>query len=244
MHPEIPTEGRIPLLDLVIPIHWEYHAILMFGVWFVLVPAAVMLLRFGKVRPSTYGIPPGTPKLAWPELSWTVHKYVLYGAIFLTVGGAAFAVLLTGGISGSLHGWFGIGAVTLGALQVVSSWFRGSHGGRKGHGANPDDRSTWGGDHFDMTPQRWWFEAYHKTAGYFALFLALGAVATGLAQFWMPGLALALAIVIGAGFVLAIVLQGKGKNHDTYQSVYGTHPAHPFNRLRYGAMFDDQDKKP
>ncbi len=41
---EIPTEGRIPLLDITIPIHWGNHAILMFAIWFVLVPFAVILL--------------------------------------------------------------------------------------------------------------------------------------------------------------------------------------------------------
>lgn len=49
--------------------------------------------------------------------------------------------------------------------------------------ADPDDRATWGGDHFDMTPRRRWFEAYHKTAGYFTMMLAVGAVATGLSQY-------------------------------------------------------------
>ena len=51
MHPDIPTEGRIPLLDITIPIHWDNHAILMFAVWFVVVPASVMFLRFGKIAP-------------------------------------------------------------------------------------------------------------------------------------------------------------------------------------------------
>lgn len=241
---EIPTEGRIPLLDVTIPIHWDNHAVLMFGIWFVLVPAAILFLRFGKVRPTTYGIPPNTPKLAWPQLCWTVHFYTLYTAILLAIGGAGFAMLLTGGFSGTLHAWLGLGTIALGALQIASSWLRGSHGGRKGEGADPEDRTTWGGDHFDMTPQRWWFEAYHKTAGYFALLLAMGAVATGLAQFWMPGLAVALAVLVVLGLVLAVVLQGRGHNHDTYFSVYGSHPDHPFNRRRFREMLEAQGRKP
>lgn len=244
MQYEIPVEGRIPLLDLTIPIHWENHAILMFGIWFLLVPSAVMFLRFGKIAPSTYGIPRGTPKWAWPELCWTVHKFALYLAILLGLGGAAFAMMLTGGFSATLHAWFGIAAIGLGAMQIVSAWFRGSHGGRKDPAANPEDRRTWGGDHFDMTPQRWWFEAYHKTAGYFALLLAMGAVATGLSQFWMPGLAIGLGGIVAIALVLAVVLQGKGRNHDTYQSVYGSHPDHPFNRRRYHRMFEAQGEKP
>jgi hypothetical protein len=241
---EIPTEGRIPILDVAIPIHWDNHAMLMFVIWFIIVPASVMFLRFGKIRPSTYGIPRGTPKWAWPELCWTVHKYLLYSAIFLALGGAALAIILSGGFSGTLHACFGLATIGLGAMQILSAWFRGSHGGRKDRAADPEDRATWGGDHFDMTPRRRWFEAYHKTAGYFALFLALGAVATGLSQFWLPGIAITLGLVIIAGLVLAIVLQGLGYNHDTYRSVYGTHPDHPFNRRRFSGMFLDQGRKP
>lgn len=244
MSSDIPVEGRIPFIDMVIPIHWENHAMLMFGIWFVLVPFAVMFLRFGKIAPSTWGIPRGTPKWAWPELCWTVHKRLLYLAIFLMLGGAGFAIILTGGFSGSLHGWFGLATIALGVLQGVSAWFRGSHGGRKDPGADPALRATWGGDHFDMTPQRRWFEAWHKTAGYFALFCAGGAVATGLSQFWLPGIAAALAVVVGGGLVLAVILQGRGHNHDTYMSVYGTHPDNPFNRRRFQPLFDDQDKRP
>lgn len=241
---DIPVEGRIPLLEVVIPIHWDNHAMLMFGIWFVLVPGAVMFLRFGKIPPSTYGIPRGTPKWAWPELCWTVHKLSLYAAIALALSGAGFAMLLSGGFSGTLHAWFGSATLALGAMQIVSAWFRGSHGGRKDPKADPDDRSTWGGDHFDMAPQRWWFEAYHKTAGYFALFCAGGAVATGLSQFWMPGIAAAFALVVLLGLVAAVVLQGRGHNHDTYQSVYGCHPDHPFNRRRFGPMLDAQGERP
>ena len=241
---EIPTEGRIPLLDIAVAIHWDNHAVLMFAIWFVLVPAAVMFLRFGKIEPSPWGIPRGTSKWAWPELCWTVHKLALYGAIAIALAGAGLAMLLSGGFSGTLHSWFGAGTLLLGALQVVSAWFRGSHGGRKDAKSDPDDPATWGGDHYDMTPQRWWFEAYHKTAGYFALFLAGGAVVSGLSQYWMPGIAIALALVVFAALVLAVVLQGRGYNHDTYSSVYGNHPDHPFNRRRFARMPEAQHRDP
>ncbi len=241
---EIPTEGYLPFFSGPIQIHWDNHAILMFVIWFVVVPASVIFLRFGKIPPSTYGIPRGTPKWAWPELCWSVHKYALYLAILLAIGGAVFAALLSGGFSGTLHAWFGTITVVLGALQIISSWFRGSHGGLKDPGADPEDRATWGGDHFDMTPQRWWFEAVHKTTGYFAMFAALGAVTTGLSQFWMLGIAAALVVVIVVAFILAVILQGRGYSHDTYQSVYGTHPEHPFNKRRYSQMMAEKDKKP
>ena len=244
MQYKIPKEGYLPFFPEPIAIHWENHALLMFGIWFLLVPALVILLRFGKIPPSTYGIPRGTSKWAWPELPWTLHKHLLYTAIVLALGGAVFAMLLSGGFSGTLHAWFGSAAILLGTLQGLSAWFRGSHGGRKDPQADSEDRATWGGDHFDMAPRRWWFEAYHKTGGYFTLAMALGAVATGLAQFWIPAIATAMFLVILTAFLLAIILQGRGHNHDTYQSVYGSHPEHPFNKRRYGRMFDKQDEKP
>lgn len=244
MRPEIPTEGHIPLLDLTIPIHWENHAILMFVVWFVLVPAALLAVRYGKTPPATYGIPRGTPRLHARELCWTLHGYTLRLAMLPGLGGVAFATLVAGGFSGSLHALFGTAATVLGVLQVVSAWLRGSHGGRKDKAADPDDRRTWGGDHFDMTPRRRWFEAWHKTAGYFAQALALGAVATGLGQFWIGGIAVALAALVGLGLLLAVVLQGLGCHHDTYLSVYGTHPDHPYNRRRFRGMIEAQGERP
>lgn len=244
MRYEIPTEGRIPFLDITIPIHWENHAILMFAIWFVLVPAAVAFLRFGKIAPRLYGIPRGTPKLGWAELPWTLHKWSLYGAIGLSLAGAGFAMILSGGFSGTLHSYFGAATITLGVLQGVSAWFRGSHGGRKAMDRDPEDRSTWGGDHFDMAPQRWWFEAWHKTSGYFALFCAGGAVATGLSHFWMPGIAVAFGLIILGGLIGAVILQGRGHHHDTYASVYGYHPENPFNKRRYKKMIEAQAEKP
>lgn len=244
MHPDIPVEGRLPFLDIVIPIHWENHAAAMFVLWFVLVPFAVMLLRFGKIAPRTYGIPRGTPKWAWPEFCWSLHKRLLYTVIALSFVVAAFAIVLTGGFSSSLHGWFGLATLFFGLAQGVSAWFRGSHGGRKDPGADPEDRATWSGDHFDMTPRRWWFEAWHKTGGYFTLFCAGAAVATGLAQFWVAWIAFAFGAIIVLGFLLSVILQGLGRNHDTYQSVYGTHPRHPFNQRRFAQLMADKDKVP
>lgn len=241
---EIPTEGYLPILDVTIPIHWENHAILMFTIWFVVVPAMVFFLRYGKIAPRLYGIPRGTPKYAWPELPWTLHKQAMYASIALSLAGALFAMILSGGFSGTLHAYFGLATITLGVLQGVSAWYRGSHGGRKAAEADPEDRSTWGGDHFDMAPQRWWFEAWHKTSGYFALFCAGGAVATGLSQFWMPGIAVLFGLIIFAGLIGSVILQGRGNNHDTYQSVYGYHPKNPFNARRYQKMMESGEEKP
>jgi hypothetical protein len=229
---EIPTEAYIGFLDKTIEIHWDNHALLMFGIWFILIPTALLIIRFGKPRPTTYGIPRGTGKVDRRLLWWTLHYGPLYVAIALSIAGALLATGLSGGFSGTLHAWFGSGTILMGTLQIVSAWFRGSHGGKQGPASDPEDRSTWGGDHFDMTARRRWFEAYHKTAGYFTIVLAAGAVTTGLSHFWMPWIAIAFAVVILATLILAVVLQGQGLNYDTYRSVYGNHPEHPFNKER------------
>ncbi len=40
---EIPSEAYIGFLDQVIEIHWDNHAVLMFGLWFVLVPTKMVM---------------------------------------------------------------------------------------------------------------------------------------------------------------------------------------------------------
>ena len=52
----IPTEVYLEVLGRTIEIHWNYHALLMVGIWFVLVPICIITIRYFKPRPSTYGI--------------------------------------------------------------------------------------------------------------------------------------------------------------------------------------------
>ena len=52
----IPTEVYFDFLGRTIPIHWSYHAILMAGIWFVLVPLCILAIRYGKPKPTQYGI--------------------------------------------------------------------------------------------------------------------------------------------------------------------------------------------
>jgi hypothetical protein len=96
--------------------------------------------------------------------------------------------------------------------------------------ADPDDPSTWHGDHFDMTPRRRKFEAYHKTAGYFAAFCAVGAVASGLIP--MPVLTGVILITALVVLVLCIVLEHNGLRYDGYRAAFGNNPDHPHNRAR------------
>ncbi len=236
MNQQIPTEFYLAWLDRTIEIHWEYHALLMTLAWFVLVPAGIVAVRFFKAKPLPYGIDKTGIGSFHPKLlCWTIHYFTLYGAIGLSLLGLGVALLVSGGFSGSMHAVLGIGTVVFGCLQIVSAWFRGSHGGKFGPGSDPDDPSTWHGDHFDMTARRRWFEAYHKTGGYFALVLALGAVTSGLMQYWMASIAIALGLGLPGLLIAFVLLEGKGLRHDTYRSVYGTHPSLPYNKARENA---------
>ena len=76
------------------------------------------------------------------------------------------------------------------------------------------------------------FEANHKTAGYFAGFFAVGAVASGLMQYPIPmlaGIILAAALVV---LVLCIAFELKGLRYDRYRAVFGNNPDHPHNKAR------------
>ncbi len=229
---ELPTEFYVGFLDRTFKIHWDLHAYLMFVTWFVLVPLGIMAIRFLKPKPTLWGIPRGVGKFDPLFIFWGLHTWSLYAAIALSIIATAIAIFVSNGFSGSLHSYFGIGTVLVGALQIVSAWQRGSHGGRNHINSDPDDPATWRGDHYDMTTRRRWFEAYHKTGGYFAILLALGAVATGLMQFWMPVIAVVLVFILAGAFVLIIVMEGYGYRQDTYRSVYGNHPDNPFNKMR------------
>ncbi|MCA8869228.1 MAG: hypothetical protein KDA67_11305 [Rhodobacteraceae bacterium] len=234
MKHEIPTEFTIGFLNRTIEIHWGLHAWLMFICWFVLVPFGVMSIRYLKTRPVPLGLPRGVGKFDPLFIWWVMHIWTLYTAIGLSLLGAAIALVVSGGFSGSVHSFFGIATVLFGTLQIVAAWNRGSHGGHNHLSSDPDDPSTWRGDHFDMTPKRRLFEAYHKPGGYFSVFLAIGAVASGLVQFWMPAIAITLGLIFIGGFVLIVFSEFRGYRYDTYRAVFGSHPDHPGNKKREG----------
>lgn len=236
MNPEhkIPTEVYLDFLGRTISIHWNYHAILMVFIWFVLVPICIVSLRYFKPRPTKEGITVYRTLRRREWIWFHVHQVGLYIAIFMSLAGMAVALTVSQGFSGSVHSFFGLATITLGVLQLVSAHFRGNHGGRYYNNANPNDPKAWEGDHFSMTPRRRRFESYHKTAGYFAGFTAVGAVGSGLMQFPMPKLAL---IVLSCGVLLLIVCiyrEHRGKRYDTYRSVFGNDPDHPYNKERVG----------
>ncbi|RMD92939.1 MAG: hypothetical protein D6811_05990 [Alphaproteobacteria bacterium] len=230
--PHIPQEVHLDFLGRTIEIHWNYHAMLMVGVWMVLVPLCITIIRYGKPRPTLYGIRTKI-SLRNPEWWWfNVHKYGLFFAIFLAVGGAVVALVVSKGVSGSVHSVFGLTTVVFGVLQVISALLRGTHGGKYYYTADPDDPSTWHGDHYSRTTRRRIFEAYHKTTGYFTLMAAVGAVGSGLMQYPMPWLA---AFVFAMPFVFLaawVALEFLERRYDGYRAVHGYGLEHPYNKER------------
>jgi hypothetical protein len=228
----IPTEVHFDFLGMTIPVHWDYHAILMVTVWFVLVPICIIVIRFGKPKPTLAGL---HPKVSIKNAVWwwfSVHKYGLIFSISLALAGAIIAITVSGGFSGSLHSMFGLTTVTLGCLQIMGGWLRGKHGGKNYYSADPNDPKTWFGDHYNMTPRRRKFEAYHKTAGYFVYFFAAGAVASGLMQYPIPGLAEFIVAMVLIAFVVSVVLEYKGYRYDGYRAAHGYTMDAPFNKER------------
>lgn len=229
---QIPTEFHIGFLDMTFPAHWEYHAVFMVLIWMVLVPVAILTLRYHKPKPTFKGL---TRKLTRFEPTWAFfnfHKYGLYYGIGLSFLGFLVAFTVNRGFSGTVHSYFGIATVILGVLQGVSAYNRGGHGGRHYEKNDPNNPATWRGDHYDMTPRRKRFEAYHKTLGYVTMFCAVGAVASGLTQYPMRWLAWSIAGLAVAYVVWAVVREYKGTVYDTYRAAFGTDPEAPFNKLR------------
>jgi hypothetical protein len=238
MDPNVPHTFVGPF-GWTVEVRWDYHALLMFSLWMILVPAIIIVSRFGKPAPTLYGSSKDGPSPLW----FAVHRFGLSVAILLSLGGAAIALTVNRGFSGSLHSYFGLATVTLGCLQVLAAWLRGTSGGKFGVRADPDDPSTWRGDHYDMTPRRKWFEAYHKTAGYLTLFMAIAAVTTGLSQYWFPTIAVTLGLLLVAALALFVLLEGTGRRQDTYLSVYGNHPDHPYNRSKASRLSEETPQR-
>jgi hypothetical protein len=230
--PHIQTEVYLDFLGRTIPVRWDYHAILMVAVWFVLVPICILVIRFGKPKPTLTGI---REKVSIRNIVWwwfSVHKYGLIVAVSLALAGAIVAVTVSGGLSGSLHSIFGIATVALGCLQIMGGWLRGVHGGKNYYTADPYDPKTWFGDHYNMTTRRRIFEAYHKTAGYFVFFFAAGAVTTGVMQYPISWIAEFIIAMVLFAFVTAIVLEYKGYRYDGYRAAHGYTMDAPFNKER------------
>lgn len=202
----------------------SWHARVMVIGWGILTPLAIMIARFFKVLPGQ-DWPRELDNKVWWRWHWMSQALVLV----LSVVGLSL-VLLSPQNSGSaiLHRVLGYAVLGLAVVQAVSGLFRGSKGG-------PTDRRPDGslrGDHYDMTPHRLLFEAFHKSCGYIALALAVLVISTGLweanAPRWM-GLSL---VFWWLGLVaLFLCFQRQGRAVGTYQAIWGPGQEHPGNRM-------------
>jgi hypothetical protein len=66
----------------------------MFVIWVALVPLCIMTIRYGKPRPTPYGI---RTKIKFANIAcwwFNVHKYVLYAAIGLAGVGTVVVMVV------------------------------------------------------------------------------------------------------------------------------------------------------
>lgn len=195
------------------------HAVLMSIAWFILLPAGILIARFFKV----------TKNQDWPneldnQFWWHSHRWLNYAGIGLATLGVLIMWQTIGGPAlQDWHGRVGLAAMTLGWLQIVSAWLRGSKGGPTEPNADPNDPATWRGDHFDMTLRRQLFEAWHKQLGYVVLSLALIAAWQGLesiaAPLWiktLPWLAASIFVILFHFFTR------QGRRFDTHAAIFGS----------------------
>lgn len=194
------------------------HGTMMTVAWLFFLPAGVLIARFFKV----------TRRQDWPseldnQFWWNSHRWLNYSGIGLATFGfiIIWRTLEEIQLSG-WHGRLGLFTLVLGWLQIISAWFRGSTGGPMEKGAIPSDPSTWRGDHFDMTPRRRIFEAWHKQAGYLALASAVPAAWLGLRMMDVPIWLEALPWLVAVAFVvLFCVFARKGRWIDTHEAIWG-----------------------
>lgn len=108
----IPTE--FTALGQTFDAHWNVHALLMVFAWIILVPLCITIMHFHKPPPSEKGIQRDV-KLLHPEWWFLiVHKFGLIFAMILALGSGALALFASGGLSGSIHsyfGWLGLHAI-------------------------------------------------------------------------------------------------------------------------------------
>ncbi len=230
--PHIKEEVYFDFLGRTIDIHWNYHALLMVGIWLVLVPLCITIIRYGKPRPTKYGL---RRQVHVKHIEWwwfSIHKYGLGAAVLLSLGGGLVALVVSQGFSGSIHAIFGTLTIVLGVIQVTAGMLRGTHGGKYYNNADPNDPSTWHGDHYSRTTRRRIFEAYHRTGGFFTLFCALGAIGSGLMQYPMPVLATIVFILPFFYFAFWVIMEFLERRYDGYRAVHGYGLEHPYNKER------------
>ncbi|MGI9505678.1 MAG: cytochrome b561 domain-containing protein [Geminicoccaceae bacterium] len=194
------------------------HGFLMAVAWLVLLPIGVLIARFFKVT-KTQDWPNELDNQFW----WRSHRWLNYSGIGMaTLGILVVWTTLDGLQFSTWHGRLGLATFALGWLQVISAWLRGTTGGPKEKGADPDDPRTWRGDHFDMTLRRRLFEGWHKHLGYLALMLAVPTAWLGLHLLAMPVWLKAAPWIAGLIFVLLYArFAREGRWIDTHEAIWG-----------------------
>ena len=199
-----------------------WHGRLMVLGWNVMLPAGVLIARFGKV-PRRDRWPAVLDHPTW----WRSHVRLQTGGILLMSGAVLLAVLHASGTGRTvrIHHALGWTVAAAGWIQATAGALRGSKGG-------PTDASP-RGDHYDMTPRRIAFERLHKGLGWSVVPLVWLATGYGLlladAPRWMP---VALVAWWSCLIALFVVLQRRGLCIDTYQALWGDGPHHPGNQRR------------
>lgn len=203
---------------------WTFwHARLMVFAWSIAVPLGILAARFFKVMPGQI----------WPEVKdnkawWRAHRGLQYSGITSMLIGLALAWnrgQTADSLVATVHARLGWVVITLGVLQILVAWARGSKGG-------PTDKQM-AGDHYDMTPWRLTFEWVHKSAGYLALLLSVVVVFTGLAVADAPRWMWLVLILWWLGlFALFAHLQRQGRCIDTYQAIWGPDTGTHASKLR------------
>lgn len=228
----LPTELYLGFLGRTIEFPWNYHATTMFLIWIVLVPVCITVMRFHKPSPSEKGIRRDVS--LWHREWWffSVHRIGLLIAMFLAVGAGGVALIVSGGFSGTVHSYFGTLTVVMGIGQIISSQLRGTRGGKYRIGADINDPETWKGDQYSHTKKRRRFEVYHKTSGYFTMFCAIGALASGLMQYELPILTGLLFVFLLIWLAAWVTYEFKGRAYDGYRVAHGYGLEHPYNKER------------
>jgi hypothetical protein len=200
-----------------------WHARSMVLAWVILLPVGALAARYFKV----------TPKQDWPNVIdnrawWHAHRVLQYSGVVLMLVGASLAwwnESKSSSTAALVHNYLGWSVISLGVLQVLGGWFRGSKGGP----TEPQMR----GDHYDMTQHRMWFEWIHKTAGWIAIGIAVLTVALGL---WIADAPKWMLLVIAAWwtmlFAYGMRLERAGRCIDTYQAIWGADSNHPGNQQK------------
>ena len=204
----------------------------------VLLPLAVLLVRYCKILPGQ-----DWPRQLNRRFWWFSHLALAYAASVAVAIGLVSILQGMQAESGEggeaaahlshLHGLIGWVTTAMLVALLINGWRRGSKGG-PGKPAPGTLGPAHGvaGDHYDMTARRRWFERTHKLLGYLLLTAMVAGVISGLWQVNAPRWML---VLVAAWWVALLLLawrwERQGRCVDGYQATWGPGMAHPGNRI-------------